>query len=45
VGVHEFLKDHYSQEELEKIFLPPKPKMDSLVEMVEKAREAKRGNE
>lgn len=43
MDIDTFLKDHYSEEELNKIFIPPKPKMQSLIEMVEKTK--KRGKE
>jgi len=36
--IQTFLEDHYTEEELEKIFIPPKPKMESLVTLVEKAK-------
>ena len=37
-----FLEDHYIKEELEQIFLPPKPKIESLVNLVEKAKKTKK---
>lgn len=41
IDVNAFLQEHYAQEQLEKIFVPPKPKIESLVEMVEKAKKRK----
>ena len=41
LDIHRFLGDHYSKEELERIFAPPKPKIQTLVELIEKAKEAK----
>ena len=40
-----FLEDHYTKEELEQIFVPPKPKIESLVSLVEKAKKAKKRND
>ena len=34
--INEFLTEHYSEEELERIFVPRKPKMESLVDLMEK---------
>lgn len=36
--VQEFLKENYTEEELEKIFLPPENKISSLVDLIERAR-------
>ena len=41
MDINKFLEDHYSKEELDQIFTPPKPKIQSLVHMIEKAKEAK----
>ena len=41
MDINKFLEDHYSKEELDQIFTPPKPKIQSLVDMIEKAKEAK----
>jgi len=42
MDINKFLADHYSKEELEPIFSPPKPKMETLVELIEKAKKARR---
>lgn len=42
IDINTFLKDHYSEKELNQIFVPPKPKMQSLIEMVEKAKKSKK---
>ena len=36
--VEDFMKRHYSEEELEKILSPPKPKVTTLIELIEKAK-------
>lgn len=38
MDINKFLEDHYSNEELDRIFAPPKPKLESLVEMIEQAK-------
>ena len=38
IEISQFLEGHFSKEELDRVFAPPKPKMESLVELVEKAR-------
>ena len=38
-------EDHYTGEELEQIFIPPKPKMESLVTLIEKAKKANKQND
>ena len=43
--IQTFLEDHYTGEELEQIFLPPKPKMEILVNLVEKAKKANKQND
>ncbi len=40
-----FLEDHYTREELEQIFLPPKPKIESLINLVEKVKKTKKQND
>ena len=40
IDIKTFLADHYSKEELDRIFAPPKPKIESLVELMEKAKKA-----
>ncbi len=44
MNINEFLDEHFSKEDLDKIFTPPKPKMESLVEMIEKAKKVKKEN-
>ena len=39
--INRFLEDHFSNVELDRIFSPPKPKLESLVEMMEQAGFAK----
>ena len=41
-GYHKLLADHYSKEELDRIFTPPKPKIQGLVDLIEKAKKVKR---
>jgi hypothetical protein len=41
MDINNFLAEHYSEEELDRIFVPPKPKMDSLVDLMEKVRREK----
>ena len=41
LNIREFLDEHYSKEELDRIFVPPKPKIESLIEMVEKVKKEK----
>jgi hypothetical protein len=36
--VERFLREHYTDEELAKAFAPPKPRMQSLLELVEAAK-------
>jgi len=36
--VDEFLRRHYSPEQIQRILAPPKPKLTSLVELIEQAR-------
>ena len=42
LDVNQFLEEHFSKEELNRIFLPPKPKIESLVELIERAKKAKK---
>jgi hypothetical protein len=37
-----FVKEHYTAEQIESILAPPKPKMTSLVELVERAKAARK---
>lgn len=45
MDVNRFLEEHYSKEEMNRIFCQPKPKIESLVELIEKAKKVKTGNE
>lgn len=37
--IADFIRSHYSDEEIEKILSPPKPKVATLIELIEKARQ------
>ena len=41
IDIHAFLEDHYSEKELDQVFTPPKPKIESLMGLVEKAKKTK----
>ncbi|MBW2065945.1 MAG: hypothetical protein JRJ03_13585 [Deltaproteobacteria bacterium] len=41
INIMMFLDEHFSQEAQNRIFVTPKPKLESLVEMIEKAKEGK----
>jgi hypothetical protein len=41
IDINEFLSAHYSEEELARIFAPPKPKIESLVGLIEKVQKEK----
>ena len=36
--INRFMADHYSKEDLDRIFTPPRPKIESLVGLIEKAK-------
>jgi len=38
MDINKFLEDHYSKEESDRIFASPKPKIQSLVGLIEKAK-------
>jgi hypothetical protein len=38
MDINQFLADHYSKEEMDRVFIPPKSKIESLVALVEKAK-------
>jgi hypothetical protein len=38
-AVRRTLSEHFSKEELDKVFVPPKPKLESLVATMEKAKQ------
>jgi hypothetical protein len=41
INIEAFLDEQFSEEELNIIFAPPKPKMDALVDLMEKAQKLK----
>ena len=41
MDITEFLDEHYSEDELNRIFAPPKPKIESLVGLMEKVQKPK----
>ena len=43
MDINAFLADHYSKEELDRISVPPKSKIESLVDLIEKAKKVKTG--
>jgi hypothetical protein len=43
MDIGKFLAEHYSAEKLDQVFVPSKPKMETLVELIEKAKEVKTG--
>jgi len=43
--IQTFLEDHYTDDEVEQIFTPPKSKIESLVNLVEKTKEAHKRND
>jgi hypothetical protein len=45
VDIDTFLEENYPKEELQRIFVPPRPKMESLVELVEEAKKVKKEDE
>jgi len=45
MDIEAFLDEQYSQEELDSIFTPPRPKMETLVDLMEKAKKAKKQND
>jgi len=44
IDINTFLEDHYTKEELDRVFELPKPKIQSLVGLIEKAKEVKKKN-
>jgi len=42
LDINKFLDEHFSKEEMDKIFTPPKPKIESLVELIEQAKKGKK---
>jgi len=45
IDIEAFLDEQYSEEELDSIFAPPRPKMEALVDLMEKAKKAKQRND
>ena len=41
MDIEKLLREHYSEDELDRIFTPPKPKIESLMGMIEKVRKEK----
>jgi hypothetical protein len=41
MDINKLLEDHYSKKELDQIFALPKPKLQSLVDLMEKAKKVK----
>lgn len=41
-AVQDFVYDHYAQEIITTIIVPPKPKMMSLIELIQKAQQSKK---
>jgi hypothetical protein len=41
IDIEAFVQEHYSKEELDRIFAPPKPKIESLLELMEKVQKEK----
>ena len=41
VDMNKFMTEHYSKEEMDRIFTPPRPKIESLLNLVEKAKKVK----
>jgi len=41
MGIEKLLHEHYSEDELNRIFAPPKPKIESLVGVMEKVQKPK----
>jgi len=42
IDINRFLEEHYSGDELARIFALPKPRVESLLKMIEKAKERKK---
>jgi hypothetical protein len=43
MDINRFIEKHYSKEDMNRIFTPPKPKIESLVNLIEKAKKVKTG--
>jgi hypothetical protein len=44
LDITKFMQTHFSEEDLNRVFVPPKPKMESLIELIEKVKEGKKKN-
>ncbi|MBW1767341.1 MAG: hypothetical protein JRJ65_09865 [Deltaproteobacteria bacterium] len=42
MDINKFLDEHFSKEELDRAFTPPKPKIESLIELIEQAKKGKK---
>jgi hypothetical protein len=42
MDIKKFLEDHYSDEELDRIFALPRPKVESLINLIGQARQRKK---
>ena len=45
IAIEAFLEEHYTQDELNRIFTPPQPKVESLMGLMEKAKKAQESND
>ncbi|MFC1533958.1 hypothetical protein ACFL7M_11405 [Thermodesulfobacteriota bacterium] len=45
LNVKEFLDEHYAKEDLARVFVPPKPKIESLMEMINEVKKGEKGTE
>jgi len=45
MDIEAFLDEQYSEEELDSIFTPPRPKMETLLDLMEKAKKEKKQND
>jgi hypothetical protein len=45
MDIEAFFDEHYSEEDLNRIFAPPKPKMESLVNLMEKVKKEKQNGD
>jgi hypothetical protein len=41
IDIKSFLDEHFTLDDQDRIFVPPKPKLQSLVEMIEKVKKSK----
>ena len=45
IAIEAFLEEYYTQDELNRIFTPPQPKVESLMGLMEKAKKAQESND